>query len=104
MHSAYSAVALGSANSAVVVAAPFSHFQISLSLLSSVLFLINSNPFCAVRQLCGLLGHTVVRHASVPSLHTAANAHGAVPAVHAPALQVSAPLQNNPSEHDVPSG
>jgi hypothetical protein len=66
--------------------------------------LISSNPFCELRQLCGLLGHTDVRHVSVPSLQIAANAQGAVPAVHDPALQVSAPLQNNPSEHDVPSG
>jgi len=30
--------------------------------------------------------------------------HGGVPAVHTPDSQVSAPLQNNPSEQDVPLG
>src|SRR6185369_2525766 len=102
MQSAYSAVERGSANSAVVVAWPLMNFQISLSLLLSALFLISKRFFCAVRQLCGALGHTELRHESVPSLQM--NAHGAVPGEHVPDEQVSAPLQNSPSEHEVPSG
>src|SRR5512144_2528642 len=103
MHSAYSAVARGSANSAVVVAAPLIHFQISLSLVLSALFLISNRFFAAVRQLCGVVGQTLDRHMSVPSLHSAAKAQGAVPDAQAPDEQVSSPLQNRPSEHEVPS-
>jgi hypothetical protein len=39
-----------------------------------------------------------------PSLHVCVPVQGAVPAVQLPDWQVSAPLQNSPSEHDVPSG
>src|SRR5512144_1327556 len=104
MHSAYSAVARGSANSAVVVAAPLIHFQINLSFVLSPLFFTSNSDLPAVRQLCGALGHTLDRHVSVPSLHSAANPHGSVPSLHAPLWQVSSPLQYSPSLHDVPSG
>jgi hypothetical protein len=39
----------------------------------------------------------------MPSLQIV-DGHGGVPGVQAPDTHVSAPLQNSPSEHDVPSG
>src|SRR6478736_6158977 len=104
MHSAYSAVVVGSANSSLVVAAPLRNFQSSLSLVLSGLFLIRSTDLSAARHVCGAAGQTVVRHSSVASLQIAARVHGSVPPMHVADWQVSAPLQNSPSEHEVPSG
>src|SRR5262245_20715587 len=105
MHSAYVAPIglVGLAKSAWVVAPPFRNFQISLSLFSSVWFLISSCFLPDVRQPpFGAVGHAVVRHMSLASLQM--NVHGLVPAAQLPEAQVSLPLQNNPSEQSVPSG
>jgi hypothetical protein len=50
MQSAYAVVPAGIPNSSSVVAAPFSHFHTTLSLLSVALFLMSSPDFCAARQ------------------------------------------------------
>ena len=56
---------VGSPNSGCVVASPFVHFQISLSLPLSVLFLIRTLFFSAVRHTDALAGHEPVKHTSL---------------------------------------
>jgi hypothetical protein len=46
----------------------------------------------------------VLRHSIKPSLHVCSMVHGGIPAAHVPDSHFSAPLQNTPSEHGVPSG
>src|SRR5678815_360568 len=90
-------------NSVWVVPAPFVHFQISLSLVSSALFLINTLFLAAVRQVTALTGQLPVKQASVPSSQLWPRAQGVVPPPQTPAVHVCVPLQKLVSSQLVPS-
>ena len=94
------AVLLGSPNSASAVGVLSCHRQLKTSRVSlSRLRMVNVDRPGA-RHTGATAGHPPM-HALPLSSQDAA--HGGVPPAHTPAAQASAPLQNSPSEQDVPS-
>src|SRR6516225_9736039 len=100
MQSEYVADVVGSPRSANEVDCPLMNFHSSLLALGSPLLVFSSSiAFCAVRQpLCAVDGHGVSKHIAVDSSQVCDAEQGSVPGLQVPDWQVSAPLQNTPSE------